>query len=432
MVINMKTCEIISVGTELLLGDIINTDAAYISKRLADIGVPLYRQSVVGDNAERLRECLNSALMRSDIVIMTGGLGPTCDDITKVVTAELFSLPLEENKAVRCSIEKYFEDIGRTMTENNLSQAMIPKGADILKNNHGTAPGVLICGKIGGSDSEKTVIMLPGPPKELEPMFEESVMPRLEAMSPNVFFSLNLHLYGIGESAAESILRPIMEESTNPTVAPYACEAEVRIRITAKGDSRAECVKLCYSMAQKIRGGEAGEYIFAESTSDGDYSETMVRRAIDLLREKKLTVGTAESCTAGMISSRIADIPGSSDVLCGGIVSYSNEVKINVLGVQADIIEKFGAVSEQCAAAMAEGARRILGCDIAVSVTGIAGPSGGTPEKPVGTVCFGISDAAGTETETRHFGSLSDRGKIRRLTTSTALMKIIERISTKK
>ena len=424
----MISAEILSVGTELLLGDIVNTDAAFISKKLAELGIPLYHQTVVGDNAERLECAIRDSLSRADILIMTGGLGPTCDDITKNVTSRVFGLPLELCEEAAADIKAYFDDMGRHMTENNLSQAMLPRGSVALKNYHGTAPGVLLSGEVDFADGEKTVIMLPGPPRELEPMFNESVLPYLREKSPYTFFSLNLHLYGIGESAAETVLRDIMNESENPTVAPYACEAEVRVRITARATSVEECMNVCRAMSDKIRSTEIGRYVFAESTSDDESSEVLVRRVITMLRERGLTVGTAESCTAGMISSKIGDIPGCSDVLTGGVVSYSNEVKTGVLGVPKEILTCHGAVSEECAAAMAEGARRVLGCDIAVSVTGIAGPGGGTPEKPVGTVCFGVSDKYGTVTSTEHFGSMKDRGKIRRLTTSAALMKIVKRL----
>ena len=424
----MMSAEILSVGTELLLGDIINTDAAYISRRLAELGIPLYRQSVVGDNSQRLRDALCNALNRADIVILTGGLGPTCDDITKNVAADVFCLPLINDPDTVRDLECYFADVGRPMTENNLSQALIPKDSVVLKNHHGTAPGIILTGKIGDNDANRTVILLPGPPHELIPMFEEYVTPYLEKLSDRRLFSLNLHLFGIGESAVEAELRHIMESSQNPTVAPYACEAEVRIRITASAGSRDECILLCRDMAEKIRRTKVGNCIFAESTSDEISSDVLVRRIIDELRIRGLTLGTAESCTAGMISSRIADIPGSSDVLAGGIVSYTNDVKSNVLGVPHDILERHGAVSEECAAAMADGTRIRLGCDIAVSVTGIAGPGGGTPETPIGTVCFGISDVGGTESETVRFGTMSDRGRIRRMATATALMKVLRRI----
>lgn len=428
ILIEMKSAEILSVGTELLLGDIVNTDAAFIAKRLAELGIPLYHQAVVGDNAARLESSLRDALSRSDIVIMTGGLGPTCDDITKTIVAKVFDLPFEMREDAAETIRSYFRDMGRVMTDNNLAQAMLPRGAIMLENHHGTAPGVIINGNVSGIDGEKTVIMLPGPPKELEPMWRESVAPYLQSVSPYTFFSINLHLYGIGESAAETVLRDIMNSSENPTVAPYACEAEVRIRITARADCREECMNVCRAMSDRIRETDIGKYIFAESTSDENASEVAIRRLIELLRERGMTVSTAESCTAGMISSRIGDIPGCSDVFVGGVVSYANEVKMNVLGVPTEVLKSKGAVSEECASYMAEGARRVTGSDIAVSVTGIAGPGGGTPEKPVGTVCFAVADKHGVVTSTERFGSMKDRGKIRRLTVSAAIMKLTERI----
>ena len=423
-----KCVEILSVGTELLLGEIVNSDAAFIAGEIAKLGFLSYCQGVVGDNAQRLEEAVSHALSRSDILIITGGLGPTCDDITKSVTADFFGLEMHEEQSVKQDIENYFKDIGRNMTANNLLQALVPEGAVIFKNRWGTAPGLAVTGKPRGAAEEKTAILLPGPPKELEPMFTNEVIPYLKRFSDQTIYSLNLHLYGIGESAAEDILRPIMDSGENPTVAPYAAEYEVRIRITAKGETEEICREMCRKTAEEIRKTEAGKYIYAESEPEENPSDTIVLHLMNLLREKKMMIGTAESCTAGMISSRIADIPGSSDVLAGGIVSYSNEVKKNVLGVAADTLERCGAVSEECAEQMARGALEALGCDIAVSVTGIAGPGGGTEKKPVGTVCFGVADKNGAETKTMHFGSLSDRGKIRRLTTAAAMMTAVRRI----
>ncbi|MBR6290487.1 MAG: competence/damage-inducible protein A [Clostridia bacterium] len=422
-----KTVEILAVGTEILLGEIVNTDATAIAGELARLGFASYRQTVVGDNPERIRGAIREALSRSDVLITTGGLGPTCDDVTRNAAAEFFCAPLEEDPVVRADIESFFEGRGRKVTENNFRQALVPRGATVFRNSRGTAPGLALRGE-SGEAAGKVAILLPGPPTELEPMLYEQVSPYLSALSDGVIVSLNLHLYGIGESSAEDVLRPIMEAGVNPTVAPYACESEVRIRITARGSDEDECRRMCRETAEKVRSTEVGKYIFAETegASPDDGIVTYVSR---LLRERGLTVGTAESCTAGMIASRIADLPGSSDILTGGIVSYANEVKTGVLGVDPEVIEKYGAVSEQCARQMAEGARRALGCDIAVSVTGIAGPGGGTPEKPVGTVCFGVSDKNGTETKTLHLGRNSDRGKIRRRTVAAALMYVAERIN---
>ncbi|MBQ4605315.1 MAG: competence/damage-inducible protein A [Clostridia bacterium] len=421
-------CEILAVGTEILLGDIINTDAAYIAGRLAALGFSSYRQSVIGDNDGRLCDAIREAFGRADILILTGGLGPTCDDITKTSVAEVFGLPLEMHEKTREDIEAFFRERNRVMTENNLAQAMIPRGAVVFANDWGTAPGVAVTGIPLGMAEEKTAIMLPGPPSECEPMFTERVEPWLAARSGFTIHSLNLHLYGIGESGAEAILRSIMEESRNPTVAPYACEHEVRIRITAKGETVEECRRLCEAMAERVAATEAGQYIYTRSETPWEAKNAIVLKLIDSLRQHVKTVAAAESCTAGMFCSRIGDIPGASDILLGGVVSYANEVKENILGVPGEILRTVGAVSEPCAAKMAEGVRRITGADITVSVTGIAGPGGGTPDKPVGTVCFGLADEKGTVTETVHFGYKSDRAKIRRLTVARAMMNVIRRL----
>ena len=413
-------CEILCVGTELLLGDIVNTDGAYVARELAALGLTSYHQTVVGDNPDRLREALMTALSRADLVITTGGLGPTCDDITKDAAAEAFGRELYLDGDVRADIEAFFEKVGKPMTENNLRQAMVPEDATVFPNRWGTAPGLLIEGTVFGE--EKRIILLPGPPAECEPMFDAYVKPYLAELSGQRIVSLNLHLYGLGESAAEAILRPIMESSVNPTVAPYACEHEVRIRVTAMADSTEAAREACRDMIDRLRETEISPYIFDETEDPFEMKNAVVMTLIRKLREKHWTIATAESCTAGMIGARIGDIPGASDVFLGGVISYANEVKEDVLGVSSETLRSVGAVSEECAAQMAEGARKRIGSDIAVSVTGIAGPGGGTPEKPVGTVCFGVSTAAGTYTETKHFSGKSDRAKIRRLTTMHAMM----------
>lgn len=418
-------CEILAVGTELLLGDIVNTDAAFVAGRLAALGFSSYRQTVVGDNDHRLGDAIREAFERADILILTGGLGPTCDDITKKSVAETFGLPLEMHEPTRHDIEAFFRERGRVMTENNLAQAMLPKGCTVFANDWGTAPGCAVVGTPNGFTDEKIAILLPGPPSECEPMFVERVEPWLAARSGYTIRSLNLHLYGIGESGAEAILRPIMEASTNPTVAPYACEHEVRIRITARGTSADECEHMCEAMAEKIAATEAGQYIYTRSVTPWEAKNATVLALIDTLRRNHKTIAAAESCTAGMLCSRIGDIPGASDVLYGGVVSYANEVKEHVLGVPAEVLATVGAVSEPCAAAMAEGVRRITGADIGIAVTGIAGPGGGTPDKPVGTVCFGYADEHGTTTETVQFGHKSDRAKVRRLTVARAMLHVI-------
>ena len=396
-------CEILCVGTELLLGDIVNTDGAFIARETAALGFSSYHQTTVGDNPERLREAVNLALSRSDVVILTGGLGPTCDDITKNAVADAFGKKMIFDEATRADIEAYFRRVGRPMTENNLSQCWVPEGAEVFYNKWGTAPGLGIEGEIGGQT-------------------KYAAKPWLARLSDDVIYSLNLHLWGIGESAAESILRPMMESSENPTVAPYACEHEVRIRVTARARTLEEAKALCRAKADEIRHTDVGEKIYTETDNPFDAKNAVVTTLIGELRRRGMTFATAESCTAGMIGSSVGDIPGASDVFVGGIISYANDVKERLLGVPHETLETVGAVSEECAAAMAEGARRQTGADIAVSVTGIAGPGGGTPEKPVGTVCFGVATENGTHTETRHFNGKNYRAKISHLTTANAMM----------
>lgn len=419
-------CEIICVGTELLLGDIVNTDGAFIARSLAQLGIMSYHQTTVGDNAGRLADAIGVALSRSDIIITTGGLGPTCDDITKKAVAEYFGVGMHLDESIKDDIEAFFRERGREMTENNLAQAMIPDGADVFFNKWGTAPGIAISGNVGGV--KKTAILLPGPPSECEPMFEECVQPYLAALSDTVIYSLNLHLYGIGESGAEQLLRHVMESSVNPTVAPYAAEHEVRIRITSRSSdietAQAECIK----KADEVRKTAAGAYIYTVTDNAFDTKHSTAVTLIKELRKCGITAATAESCTAGMVASLIGDVPGASDVFLGGVVSYANEVKENILGVSADTLSEFGAVSEQCAGEMARGVLDRLSADIAVSTTGIAGPGGGSEKKPVGTVCFGVADKNGVYTETKHFSRKADRAKIRRLASAHAMMLMLKRL----
>ena len=328
---NYISAEIISVGTELLLGDITNTNTAYLARRLAELGIPLYRQTVVGDNAGRLTQALQEAYSRSGLVILTGGLGPTCDDITKETVAAYFSLPMEEDAPTREAIVSYFHAKGRSFTENNLKQCLVPVGATVFTNSWGTAPG------IGIQQNGKYAVLLPGPPHELKLMFEETVLPWLSRLSPNTFYSLNLHLTGIGEGEAESILREMMDAGKNPTIAPYAGEDDVRIRITARAENEAQAKAMCAATAEKVRETAAGKYIFACTDTPEAAAAVVERTLLSVFLEKGLTFGTAESCTGGMICQRITALPGASAVLQGGIVSYANDVKAGVLGVSPDI-----------------------------------------------------------------------------------------------
>lgn len=413
---NIKTAEILCVGTELLLGDIVNTNAAFLSQRLAELGINVYRHTVVGDNPKRLKVALESALESADLVITSGGLGPTYDDLTKETVAEYFDREMREDKHSLERIEAYFKKTGRVMTENNRKQAMMPEGAIVFDNDYGTAPALALC---GGEKNSKTVIMLPGPPVEIVPIFKEKVMPYLMERRESVISSRNVHIFGMGESAVENEISEIMKNSKNPTIAPYCKEGEVRLRITASAKSEKEALDICDGAIEKITKTEVGKYIY------GIDVESIERAAIAFLRENGLTLSCAESCTGGLISKRITDISGCSDVFVGSCVTYANEAKIKLLGVSEDTLREWGAVSEQTAREMARGVRKALGTDIGVSVTGIAGPGGGTSEKPVGTVFLGISTKKGEQVRKLSLSSMRSRDYIRYVSASNIFDMII-------
>lgn len=413
---NIKTAEILCVGTELLLGDIVNTNAAFLSQRLAELGINVYRHTVVGDNPKRLKVALESALESADLVITSGGLGPTYDDLTKETVAEYFGRDMKEDAHSLGRIEEYFKRTGRVMTENNRKQAMMPEGAIIFDNDYGTAPALALC---GGEKNSKTVIMLPGPPVEIIPIFKEKVMPYLMERRQNVIASRNVHIFGMGESAVENEIAEIMKNSQNPTIAPYCKEGEVRLRVTASAKSEKEALDICDGAIEKITKTEVGKYIY------GIDVESIERAAIAFLRENGLTLSCAESCTGGLISKRITDISGCSDVFVGSCVTYANEAKIKLLGVKEETLAEWGAVSEQTACEMARGVRNALGTDIGVSVTGIAGPGGGTSEKPVGTVFLGISTKKGEQVRKLSLSSMRSRDYIRYVSASNIFDMII-------
>lgn len=369
--------EILCVGTELLLGDIINTNAAYIARELANIGIDVYYQTVVGDNNGRLKESLALAFSRADIVVMTGGLGPTYDDLTKETVADYFHKKMIMDDASLKSIEGFFHRLKRPMTENNKKQAMMPEGAAIFPNANGTAPGLAV------SENGKTAILLPGPPAEMRPMFQDAVLPYLMKFSDKVLLSHNIRIFGMGESRVEEMLYDLMKNSTNPTIAPYAKAGEVTLRVTAAAETKEECEKMIVPAIKKIE-AVIGKYIYGI-----DVPDIQTATVKELIR-KKVTVATAESCTGGLVSERITEVPGASEIFGCGVCSYANEIKHRVLGVSEETLAKYGAVSEQTAREMAGGVRKLAGADIGVSTTGIAGPGGGTPEKPVGLVYIGI------------------------------------------
>ena len=407
--------EILCVGTELLLGDIVNTNAAYIAKELANIGIDVYYQSVVGDNNDRLKSSLNLAFSRADIVILTGGLGPTYDDLTKETVAEYFHKEMQMDEDSLKGIECFFKKLDRPMTENNKKQAMMPAGATIFPNAHGTAPGLAV------SENGKTAILLPGPPSEMKPMFGESVIPYLMGFSNKVLVSHNLRLFGIGESQVEDTLYGLMKNSTNPTIAPYAKTGEVTLRVTASGDTYEECETLIVPVIKQIKDA-LGQYIYGIDVAN------LQTAVVQALKEKNLTVATAESCTGGLVSQRITQIPGASEVFGCGVCSYSNAIKQSVLHVSGDTLEKYGAVSRQTAAEMAQGVRRISGADIGVSTTGIAGPGGGSKEKPVGLVYIAIDSEKVSKVIKLNLqrGRVDDRENIRHMSAQHVFQMILD------
>lgn len=394
------TVEILSVGTELLLGNIANTDAQILSKELSALGLNVYYHTVVGDNPGRAREAVAIAKKRADIIITTGGLGPTCDDLTKNVLAEAFGKKLVFDPESAERIRSYFTRTGRPMTENNLQQAMLPEGCTILTNDWGTAPGCAFF-----ADGVH-VIMLPGPPSECGPMFRFRAVPYLRALSEGVIASHTIKLFGIGESTMEAQLREQMNAMHNPTLAPYAKEGECELRVTAKAATDEEAQALLRPTVEQIKA------LFGSKVYGVDVS-CMEEVVEALLKEKGLTIGTAESCTGGLMAKRLTDLPGASRIFRGGIVSYTNEVKAGVLGVPQALLDQYGAVSAPVAQAMAEGARRALGCDIALSSTGVAGPDRDDRGNEVGTMFVAIATPEGSHVRSLHLGSRPVRERLR-------------------
>ena len=370
--------EIISVGTEILLGDIVNTNTQFLAKELASIGIEVYRQEVVGDNQDRLLGILEEALNRSDMVITTGGLGPTNDDLTKDTACKFFNMDLELHQESLKALEEYFFKMGRKITESNYKQVYFPKEAIVLPNPNGTAPGAIL------EKNNKYIVILPGPPREMKPMYLNHVKPYLIKKGDGIIESKVVRVLGIGESMAAEKLKKFIENGVNPTVAPYAKEEDVIFRITAKAESQKEALKLIEPVKNQI------EEILGQDVY-GEGEETTIEMVVgDLLIKNNLKISTAESCTGGMIASRLVSVPGISDVFLEGAVTYAYEAKVRTLNVKEETLKKYGAVSEETAREMAEGMAKRTGSDIAVVTTGIAGPGGGTEEKPVGLVYIGL------------------------------------------
>ncbi len=400
--------ELISVGTELLLGNIVNTNAAYLAQKCAILGLSLYHQTVVGDNEERLSETLQTALGRADVVILSGGLGPTQDDLTKETAASVLEMPLVEDAHSRERIEEYFKNSQfKIITDNNWKQAMVPKGAIVVDNDNGTAPG-LIMEKKG-----KSVILLPGPPNELVPMFEKSIMPYLRKLQPETISSVMVKICGLGESYVETQIADLIENQSNPTIATYAKTGEVHLRVTAKAADEKEAKKLIKPMVKELKNR------FGNSIYTTDENVTLEETVVNLLKEKELTLTTAESCTGGMLGARLTNVPGVSDVYKQGFITYSNRAKRKMLDVKKNTLKDYGAVSDKTAKEMAKNGAFITGSDVCVSITGIAGPGGGTPEKPVGLVYIACCYHDNITVNEYHFKG--EREKVRENTVVRAL-----------
>jgi len=367
------TAEIIAVGTELLMGQIANTNAQYISRRLAELGINVYFHTVVGDNALRLEETLKRALERSDIVITTGGLGPTMDDLTKETIAKALNRKLVLNEDILQYIRGFFEKRNRKMTEINAKQAYLPENSIVIPNNNGTAPGCII------EEGDKAVIMLPGPPKEMQPMFDETVFDYLRQKTGVILVSKMLKIFGMGESGVETRLIDLIKNQSNPTIAPYVSQSEVTIRVTARCKDHNEAMAMLTPVVNEIK-SRLGVLVYSE---DGESMEEVV---LKLLKENGLVLATAESCTGGLLAGRITDIPGASEVFERGYVTYSNNAKVEDLGVSWGTLNRYGAVSRETALEMVNGLKQKTSAPAGVAITGIAGPGGGTKEKPVGLV----------------------------------------------
>lgn len=399
----MRT-EIIAVGTELLLGEIINTDAPMIAQGLAELGIGVYFQTVCGDNPDRLKSVLEVAKQRADLIITTGGLGPTADDLTKETIAAAFGKGLVRDEESMARLREHFK--GRTMTKNNEKQADVPEGCTVFQNDWGTAPACAFEGE------GCLVIMLPGPPRECTPLFREKVMPFLEKRRGGALCSRYVKVFGMGESEMASRLSRQMDTWENPTAAPYAKEGECLVRITAMGKDKEEAFAMTEPAVREVR-QVLGDVVYGV---DVDSLEQVV---VQEMTARGLTLATAESCTGGLMGKRITDVPGASACYLGGVVSYQNEVKENLLGVRHETLITKGAVSEDTACQMAEGVRKALGADIGISTTGVAGPGGGTPEKPVGLIYVGISTKDKTWA-VRILRPRQSRESLRRLASSTA------------
>lgn len=412
---NLKSAEIVTIGTEMLLGDLVDTNTAWISHQLAGLGVGIYRHTTVGDNSERIVGALKDAASRADLVVTTGGLGPTSDDLTNACLGLLTGLPMVKYPEARRHVDEKFAQFGRRPTPSNYKQALFPRGTELIPNPLGTAMGALL-------EWEGTLFAtLPGVPSEMKGMFEETIAPLIRSRSDGAIVSKTLHFAGIGESALAEQVQDFLD-APDPTVAPLAGQGRVRLRITTRAATEEEAWQKIEPVEKEIM-VRLGDYFFGE---DEETLESSVGR---LLSERGATVALAESCTGGLISKRLTDVAGSSAYFEEAFITYSNASKERLLGVPGEMLQKHGAVSEPVARAMAEGARRAAGADYGLSVTGVAGPGGGTEEKPVGLVFVGVSDAEGTTAERLDLTAWArSRNSIRERSANRALDLLRQRI----
>lgn len=401
--------EFISVGTEILLGNITNTNARYLAEECAVLGLTNYYQVTVGDNEGRLSDAIRTALNRSDIVLLSGGLGPTEDDITRETTAKVLGREMTEAPEIHEQIQVYFEKMGaKKPSSNNWRQAMVIDGAQIVENHNGTAPGMIV--PVGES---KYIILMPGPPEELKMMFEESIAPFLASLNHQVICSKTVKICGMGESRVAAAVADLISSQTNPTIATYAKGGEVHLRVTARGSDAKAARKSIKPIVKELK-KRFGDKVYTTRES-----ETLEQHVVGLLKRKKMTVATAESCTGGLVASTLINVPGASEVFNEGYITYSNESKQIILGVKKKTLKKDGAVSAACAEEMAKGAAKAADAQAAISVTGIAGPDGGTEEKPVGLVYIGCYIDGEVWVESYHMNG--NRQKVREISVKKAL-----------
>lgn len=400
--------ELVSVGTELLLGNIVNTNARYLSEKCAMLGLNVYYQTTVGDNEERLSEVIRTALNRSDIVVLNGGLGPTEDDLTKETCAKVMGLPLVKDAHTEERLKEYYRGSKKEeLPDSNWKQALIPEGAVVFDNENGTAPGLVV------EKDGKTAILLPGPPGELYPMVEKQLCPYLQNKNSDVILSQMIKICGYGESKVEEMILDLIDKQTNPTLATYAKLKEVHLRVTARAASEEEAKKLLKPVVKEIKKR------FGDAVYTTDENETLQDAVVKLLKKHELTVTTAESCTGGLLAGTLVSVPGVSDVFKEGFVTYSNKAKRRHLDVSKSTLRKYGAVSAQTAKEMAKGGVFATDADVCVAITGLAGPDGATPEKPVGLVYIACYMNDKVQVEEFHFKG--NRQKIREQSVVQAL-----------